>query len=109
MFPNQYAVYLHDTPSKSLFKREHQAYSHGCMRVMNPMEFADALLAQEPEIDSDYLESLYGNRERRVNLSRKVPVHVTYFTAWVDDSGGLQVRDDVYGHDGKIEKRLTAS
>lgn len=109
MFPNRYSVYLHDTPSKSLFKRDYRAYSHGCMRVMNPMDFADALLAQEPEIDANYLESLYGKRERRVDLSRKVPVHVTYFTAWVDESGGLQMRDDLYGHDGKIEKRLTAS
>jgi murein L,D-transpeptidase YcbB/YkuD len=108
MFPNRYSVYLHDTPSKSLFNRGYRAYSHGCMRVMNPMEFADALLSEEPELNASYLESLYGSRERRVNLTRKVPVHITYFTAWVDDSGNLQLRDDLYGHDRRIEERLGA-
>jgi len=108
MFPNRYSVYLHDTPSKSLFNRDYRAYSHGCMRVMNPMEFADALLSEEPKLNASYLESLYGSRERRVNLTSKVPVHITYFTAWVDDSGKLQLRDDLYGHDRRIEERLGA-
>lgn len=108
MFPNKYSVYLHDTPAKSLFQRDYRAYSHGCMRVMNPMEFAEALLSGEPELDSAYLESLYGSRERRVNLNTKVPVHVTYLTAWVDESGSLQLRDDLYGHDGRIEEGLSS-
>jgi murein L,D-transpeptidase YcbB/YkuD len=106
MFPNRYSVYLHDTPAKSLFQKDYRAYSHGCMRVMNPMEFADALLSEEPELNSSYLESLYGSRERKVDLTRKVPVHITYFTAWVDESGDLQFRDDLYGHDRRIEERL---
>ena len=72
------------------------------------MEFADALLSEEPKLNASYLESLYGSRERRVNLTRKVPVHITYFTAWVDDSGNLQLRDDLYGHDRRIEERLGA-
>jgi len=107
MFPNRYSVYLHDTPAKSLFEKDYRAYSHGCMRVMNPMEFAEALLSEEPELNSAYLESLYGNRERRVDLKKKVPVHVTYFTAWVDDSGILQLRDDLYGHDRRIAEKLS--
>jgi len=109
MFPNRHSVYLHDTPAKSLFKKDYRAYSHGCMRVMNPMEFAEALLSEESELNSAYLESLYGNRERRVNLSSKVPVHVTYFTAWIDDSGNVQLRGDLYGHDRRIEERLPSS
>jgi murein L,D-transpeptidase YcbB/YkuD len=108
MFPNRYSVYLHDTPAKSLFQKDYRAYSHGCMRVMNPMEFAEALLAEEPELNSSYLESLYGSRERRVDLTRKIPVHVTYFTSWVDESGDLQFRDDLYGHDRRIEERLSS-
>jgi murein L,D-transpeptidase YcbB/YkuD len=108
MFPNKHSVYLHDTPAKSLFKRDYRAYSHGCMRVMNPMEFAEALLTEEPKLDSAYLKSLYGSRERRVNLTQKVPVHITYFTAWVDESGTLQQRDDLYGHDERIATRLGA-
>lgn len=106
IFPNKHSVYLHDTPAKSLFQRDYRAYSHGCMRVMNPMEFAEALLSEEPKLNSAYLKSLYGSSERRVNLSKKVPVHITYFTTWVDESGNLQFRDDLYGHDRRIEARL---
>ena len=109
MFPNAYSVYLHDTPSKGLFERDYRAYSHGCMRVMEPMEFADALLSQEAKLNSAYLKKLYGGGEKRVNLTRTVPVHITYFTAWVDESGALQTRDDVYGHDGRIENALGSS
>jgi len=109
MFPNEYAVYLHDTPSKSLFKKDYRAYSHGCVRVMNPMEFADALLALEDERDADYLEGLYGRSEQHVNLTRKIPVHVTYLTAWVDEAGELQTRNDLYGHDKRIAKAAGTS
>jgi murein L,D-transpeptidase YcbB/YkuD len=79
------------------------------MRVMEPMEFADALLSQEADLNSAYLKKLYGGGEKRVNLTRTVPVHITYFTAWVDESGALQTRDDVYGHDGRIENALGSS
>ena len=109
MFPNHYSVYLHDTPSKSLFQRDYRAYSHGCVRVMDPMAFAEALLIEEPKLNSAYLEKLYGSQERLVKLTRKVPVHITYFTAWVDESGTLQTRDDLYGHDRRIEKALGPS
>jgi murein L,D-transpeptidase YcbB/YkuD len=106
MFPNPYAVYLHDTPSKSLFQRDYRALSHGCMRVMDPWAFADALLSEDPTITTPQLKALVGGPERQVNLSRKIPVHVTYFTAWVDGAGKLQVRGDVYGHDARVEKAL---
>jgi murein L,D-transpeptidase YcbB/YkuD len=106
MFPNPFAVYLHDTPTKSLFKKDYRAYSHGCMRVMDPWDFADALLSVEPDLTLAALRKLVGGPERRVNLSRHIPVHVTYFTAWVDDSGALQVRDDIYGLDARMEKAL---
>lgn len=109
MFPNRYSVYLHDTPSKSLFNRDYRAFSHGCVRVMDPMAFAEALLTEEPELNSAYLERLYGSQERLVKLTRKVPIHITYFTAWVDESGALQTRDDLYGHDRRINKALGAS
>ena len=86
LFPNPYAVYLHDTPSKSLFQKDYRAYSHGCMRVMNPWDFADALLTYDPTVSADGLKKLIGGPERQVNLTRHIPVHITYFTAWVDDS-----------------------
>ena len=106
MFPNPYAVYLHDTPSKSLFQRDYRAYSHGCMRVMDPWSFADALLTHDPKVDASAIKKYLGGAERQVNLTRHIPVHITYFTAWVDEDGKLQVRDDVYGHDRRTEKAL---
>ncbi len=104
MFPNPYAVYLHDTPSKSLFAKDYRAYSHGCMRVMNPWDFAAALLTYDPNVSAASLKKLVGGKETQVNLSRHIPVHITYFTAWVDDSGKLQLRSDVYGHDREMEQ-----
>ncbi len=104
MFPNPYAVYLHDTPSKSFFERDYRALSHGCMRVMNPWDFADALLKQDPKVSAAALKKLVGGRETRVNLTKTIPVHITYFTAWVDENGKLVVRPDVYGHDARVEK-----
>ncbi|CAN5264168.1 hypothetical protein BH10PSE9_BH10PSE9_08930 [soil metagenome] len=106
MFPNPYAVYLHDTPSKSLFQKDYRALSHGCMRVMDPWAFANALLSEDPVVTTPQLKALVGGPERQVGLTRKIPVHITYFTAWVDAAGKLQVRDDVYGHDGRVEKAL---
>jgi murein L,D-transpeptidase YcbB/YkuD len=109
MFPNPYAVYLHDTPSKSLFQRDMRAFSHGCVRVMDPMAFADALLSEEKGLNAAYLEKLFGGKERTVKLKQKIPVHLTYFTAWVDETGALQTRDDVYGHDRRIEASFSSS
>ena len=104
MFPNKHAVYLHDTPSKSYFERDFRALSNGCVRVMNPWEFTEALLQLDPEVSADGLKKMIGGREARVNLTNKIPVHLTYFTAWVDASGELIVRDDIYGHDARLEK-----
>jgi murein L,D-transpeptidase YcbB/YkuD len=106
MFPNSHDVYLHDTPSKSLFQRDYRAFSHGCIRVMNPMEFADALLAEEPDLTVAKIKKLIGGRETRLDMSRHVPVYLTYFTAWVDEDGKLQLRSDLYGHDAKVRKAL---
>ncbi len=104
MFPNPYAVYLHDTPSKSLFQKDYRAFSHGCMRVMNPWDFAAALLTYDPSVSAASLKKLVGGPQTQINLTRHIPVHITYFTAWVDDSGKLQVRSDLYHHDAEMEK-----
>jgi murein L,D-transpeptidase YcbB/YkuD len=106
MFPNKYAVYLHDTPSKALFKNDYRAYSHGCMRVMNPWDFADVLFTQEKGWTVARLKKLVGGSEKRVDFPRPINVHITYFTAWVDDSGALQTRPDLYGHDRRVEQAL---
>jgi len=109
LFPNPYAVYLHDTNSKSFFARDYRALSHGCMRVQNPWDFASVLLAGEPNVTVPALKALVGGPEKQIGLAHQVPVHITYFTAWVDDAGNLQLRDDLYGHDQNIEHMLGLS
>lgn len=107
MFPNQHSVYLHDTPSKRLFQRESRAFSHGCVRVENPLEFADVLLSRAaPDWNSTRLEKLYGGPERRVNLDTPVPIHLAYFTASTGADGTLKHFEDIYGYDDAINEAL---
>ncbi|MEL6794532.1 MAG: L,D-transpeptidase family protein, partial [Pseudomonadota bacterium] len=109
MFPNQFAIYLHDTPSKRLFKKDARAFSHGCVRVQDPMAFARALLAPQTDDPAAFVDrQLARSGERRINLQEPVPVHLTYLTAWVDEAGTQQFRDDVYGRDGRILAALKA-
>ncbi len=106
MFPNRHAVYLHDTPSKSLFKRDYRAFSHGCVRVHKPLEFADVILSQTKKWDAARVKRTIGGNERRVNLDKKIPVHLAYFTTWMSEEGVLQVRSDLYGHNKKVKKLM---
>ena len=106
MFPNQHSVYLHDTPTKDLFKRDYRAFSHGCVRVDQPLAFADAILPiAAPEWNSTRLEKLYGGPEQRINLDRPIPVHLAYFTATVGQGGEVRFFDDIYGYDGRMAKK----
>jgi murein L,D-transpeptidase YcbB/YkuD len=106
MFLNQHSVYLHDTPSKSLFKRDVRAFSHGCVRVEEPLAFADAILpVAAPEWNSARLQKLYGGPERRINLDNPIPVHLSYFTRAVDARGELRRAADVYGYDRRMAER----
>jgi murein L,D-transpeptidase YcbB/YkuD len=102
LFPNQHDVYLHDTPSKSLFQRSFRAYSHGCIRVQNPMEFADALLVNEVTLSRASLEDQFGPREVWNNLKTHIPVHISYFTLRVDENGSIRSFGDVYGHNKQL-------
>ncbi|MDR3473182.1 MAG: L,D-transpeptidase family protein [Devosia sp.] len=102
LFPNAHDVYLHDTPSKSLFGTAMRAYSHGCVRVQNPMDFADALLKGEPNLNASVLESMFGPSERWVNLKTHVPVHIAYFTVRADADGTLHSFGDIYGHNQRL-------
>jgi murein L,D-transpeptidase YcbB/YkuD len=104
-FPNKFLVYQHDTPDKYLFKRDKRAYSHGCMRVQNPVEYAEKLLAIEmPEggYSKRKIESMYGPNEVNINFPKPIPVHLTYQTAFVDEEGSLQFRGDVYRRDARM-------
>ncbi|WP_417767160.1 L,D-transpeptidase family protein [Stappia sp.] len=106
MFPNRHSVYLHDTPSKSLFARPSRAFSHGCVRVQDPFDFADALLQLDPNWNAAKLKAMVGGSEKRVDLTKSVPVHLAYFTAFVDEAGKLQRRPDIYGHNAVLTKAL---
>jgi murein L,D-transpeptidase YcbB/YkuD len=102
LFPNKHDVYLHDTPSKSLFARSLRAFSHGCVRVEDPMAFADALMANEARISRSSLEAMFGPTERWVNPETKIPVHLAYFTLRVEADGSIRSFGDVYGHNEKL-------
>ncbi|WP_108397951.1 L,D-transpeptidase family protein [Devosia submarina] len=102
LFPNKHDVYLHDTPSKAYFARNNRALSHGCIRVQNPMEFADALMANEPNISRDSLEAMFGPSERWVNPLTQIPVHLAYFTVRPQADGTLRSFDDIYGHNAQL-------
>jgi|EndMetStandDraft_2_1072991.scaffolds.fasta_scaffold12677_2 murein L,D-transpeptidase YcbB/YkuD len=108
LFPNEHNVYLHDTPSKSLFSRAFRAYSHGCVRVQNPFEFAGALVATNPELSQASLEGLGGPKEKWVTLENHIPVHLMYFTLRVDEDGTIRSYGDVYGHNKKLIELLNA-
>ncbi|WP_199252597.1 L,D-transpeptidase scaffold domain-containing protein [Chachezhania sediminis] len=108
MFPNPYNIYLHDTPQKNLFDRNVRAYSHGCIRLADPFDFAYALLsAQTDTPEEDFQRILKTGRETRVNLEQPVPVHLDYRTAFTDQRGHLQFRRDIYGRDARIWQALS--
>ncbi|MCJ2027125.1 murein L,D-transpeptidase [Methylobacterium sp. J-067] len=103
MFPNQHAVYLHDTPNRSLFSASTRAFSHGCVRVDDPFRFADTVL---PDWSEERLKKLIGKGERTIRLPQKLPVHLAYFTTWVDDLGSLRRAPDLYGYDAPMRAAL---
>ncbi len=103
MCPNEYDVYLHDTPARGYFAEGVRALSHGCVRVERPWDLAEFLLPPSPLAARDSLDAIVASEEKRlVGLKRKVPVHLVYRTAWVDSAGGVQFRPDVYGLDRRI-------
>ncbi len=108
MFPNQYNIYLHDTPAKSLFGREVRAFSHGCIRLNDPFDFAYALLTpQTDDPEGLFQRLLRSGNESRLNLEQPVPVHLVYRTAFTSNSGQLEFRRDIYDRDRKIWNALT--
>ncbi|WP_127130502.1 L,D-transpeptidase family protein [Pseudoflavitalea rhizosphaerae] len=109
LFPNSYNIYLHDTPSRSLFDRDKRAFSHGCIRLHEPKRLAQYLLRDDPKWDSASISKAMNSRkEQYVTLKHSVPVFIGYFTAWVDREGRLNFREDVYGHDKKMAGHLFA-
>ncbi|NSX55347.1 L,D-transpeptidase family protein [Parasulfitobacter algicola] len=107
MFPNQYNIYLHDTPAKNLFNRETRAYSHGCIRLRDPFDFAYALLAKQTNDPEGFFKAqLRTGKEVQVDLKQPVPVHIMYRTAFTQAKGPINFRRDVYGRDARIWRAL---
>jgi murein L,D-transpeptidase YcbB/YkuD len=106
MFPNQHAVYLHDTPTRGLFNTERRSYSHGCVRVDQPFKFAEIVLGKENGWSEDRVRKLIGGANRTIHLPKAIDIHIGYFTAFVDDAGKLQLREDIYGHSQKVKAAL---
>lgn len=107
LFPNSYSIYLHDTPSRNLFEKEDRTFSHGCIRIAEPAWLANYLLRDDPNWNKEKIDkAMHGGKEQYVTLKKKVPVYITYFTTWVDSDGNLNFREDIYGHDKKLEKEL---
>jgi murein L,D-transpeptidase YcbB/YkuD len=108
-FPNKFLVYQHDTPDKHLFAREERAFSHGCMRVQNPDQYAANLLSialPKEGYTPEKIKGLYGRSELNINFPTPIPVNITYQTAFVDDAGKLEFRKDIYGRDAKVISML---
>lgn len=104
MFPNEFSVYLHDTPSRGLFGQVRRAFSHGCVRVDEPFRLAETVLG--PSWPQARVKKLIGGSERYINLAAPLPIHIEYFTAYVDEKGRLQLRDDIYGYSARVRAAL---
>ena len=110
LFPNSFDIYFHDTPAKSLFSKDKRAFSHGCIRLAEPEKLAGYVLRNNPDWPPLRInEAMNSGKETFVKLNKPVPVIITYYTAWVDENGVLNFRDDIYGNDKIIAKKMFAS
>ncbi|WP_339863886.1 L,D-transpeptidase family protein [uncultured Algoriphagus sp.] len=106
MFPNDYNIYIHDTPARSLFERETRALSHGCIRIQNPDQFAKILLNDNSWDDEKIQAAMHQETEEVVKLEREIPVVLVYMTFWADKDGKANFRSDVYERDQALLKAL---
>jgi murein L,D-transpeptidase YcbB/YkuD len=107
LFPNSFNIYFHDTPAKSLFEKDKRAYSHGCIRVREPEKLANYVLRNQPEWTPEKIsEAMNSGEEKYVKVKDPIPVVITYYTAWVDENGRLNFREDIYGHDERLAGKM---
>jgi murein L,D-transpeptidase YcbB/YkuD len=107
LFPNSFNIYFHDTPVKSLFEKDKRAFSHGCIRLKEPEKMADYVLRGQPEWTPEKIEdAMNAGKEKFVKVKDPIPVVITYYTAWVDDSGRVNFREDIYGHDSDLAAKM---
>jgi len=110
IFPNRHNIYLHDTPSRSLFNRESRAFSHGCVRVHRPLELAYHLLTPQEEDPQGYFDGILRTGvETQVDLATQIPVHIVYWTAFVSPDGALNFRRDAYDRDARLWRAMQAA
>ncbi len=103
LFPNEHSIYLHDTPSKKLFKSKNRAFSHGCIRVHNPLDFARKIFELDGGIAPNKIDAVVKKGKRRsVILKEPMPIHLTYFTTWVGRGGKVELLKDIYNRDPVI-------
>ncbi len=108
MFPNKFSIYMHDTPMKDLFFKDERTFSHGCIRLQEPFEFAYSLLREQNEnAEEVFQEILTKNDETQLNLNRDIPVKIIYRTAFFDKFGQIQFRSDIYGRDALVYMALS--
>jgi murein L,D-transpeptidase YcbB/YkuD len=103
VLPNEFDVYLHDTPARRLFSENVRTLSHGCIRVEKPVKLAEYLLRQDPRWSRKILAAIGQGAEQKVTIPYPLNVHFLYLTAWVDDEGVLQFRNDIYGRDKSLD------
>jgi murein L,D-transpeptidase YcbB/YkuD len=106
LFPNAHAIYMHDTPSKSFFKKDMRALSHGCVRLADPRRMAAAVLGTTVD---DVARQIAGGRNKGVSVPQRIPVYVAYFTAWPDKDGRIAYFDDVYDRDMYMNRAFDAT
>ncbi len=107
MFPNKFNVYLHDTPAKELFEKTKRTFSSGCIRIERPIDLAAYVLQSDPEWTRERIrETIDSGETQIVRLPESIPVHLLYWTAWVDSDGTVHFRDDIYGRDKRLDKAL---
>jgi murein L,D-transpeptidase YcbB/YkuD len=107
IFPNNFSIYLHDTPSRSIFNESKRAFSHGCIRVENPMKLAQYILRNNQKWNSDNLQSSIESKKTiSIQIKPSLPVYIVYFTAWIGNSGEINFRNDLYNMDNQLEKEI---
>lgn len=107
LFPNSFNIYFHDTPAKALFNKDKRAYSHGCIRLSDPVKMAEYLLKDNSQWPPEKIqEAMNSGNEQFVKIKDPVPVFITYYTAWVDENGQLNFRDDIYSRDEVVAKKM---
>lgn len=106
LFPNSHAIYMHDTPSKSFFQRDMRALSHGCVRLAEPRKMAAAVLGTTIE---DVNQRIAAGQNVAAKVTAKIPVYISYFTAWPNKDGKVEYFDDVYSRDDAMAKAFSAT